>query len=165
MHRSTAPAVALLMAAVSLNAAADAAADYVIIRNEVTVEKSADAVWQRVGSYCAIAEWLQVSCEYVSGAGAVGTVRALVNGTTLEPMVAQTSHSYTYWQTKGNMQAASLHGTLAVESVAANRSRLSYTLFYDQAAMPSEVVRKSEHERLDKRFRAALETMKQLAEK
>jgi len=164
MHRSIALAIALAMVAITVDVGAASAADYVTIRNEVTVEKSADAVWKRVGSYCAIAEWLQVSCEYVSGDGGPGTVRALVNGATLEPMVAWTAHSYTYWQTRGNMQAATLHGTLAVEPVAANRSRLSYTLFYDQAAMPSDEVRKSERERLNKRFRAALETMKQLVE-
>ena len=140
------------------------AEDFVTIRHEVVVERSADAVWQRIGDYCAIRDWMKVSCEYAVGKGDVGTVRLINNRATAEPMVAKTAHSYTYWQTQGNMAAASFHGTLAVEPDGAGRSRLSYTLFYDQSALPSDAVRRSEHDRLDKRFQGLLEVMKGLAE-
>ena len=83
--------------AVGIAPAAASAADYVTIRHEVVVDRSVDQVWQRIGGYCAIAEWMKVSCAYASGSGGVGTVRRLMNGSTIEPMVAKTAHSYTYW--------------------------------------------------------------------
>ncbi|WP_116091693.1 SRPBCC family protein [Sphingomonas crusticola] len=140
------------------------AADYVTIRHDVTVARSADRVWARIGGYCAIAEWMKVTCDYASGSGDVGTVRRLRDATTIEPMVAKTTHSYTYVQTVGAMVATNFHGTLAVEPDGTTRSRLSYTLFYDQGALPSDAVRRSEHARLDKRFQELLGVMKNLAE-
>ena len=137
---------------------------FVTIRNEVVVDRPVDQVWKRIGDYCAIAEWMKVSCTYLSGNGDVGTVRQLMGGSTTEPMVAKTAHSYTYWQNKGNMAIASFHGTLAAEPDGPGRSRLSYTLFYDASALPSDAVRSSEHERLNKRFAELLGVMKSLAE-
>ena len=134
-----------------------------MIRREVTVDRPADAVWQRVGEYCAISDWLGVTCELDSGSGDVGSVRRL-NGAILEPMVARTAHSYTYWQSAGSMAVAAFHGTLAVEPDGPGRSRLSYTVFYDQAALPSDEVRESERARLDQRFVEPLMVMKRLAE-
>lgn len=141
-----------------------AAADYVVIRKEVTVERPADAVWAKIGNYCAIREWMGTSCEYASGNGGVGSVRVIANGTVTEPMVAATARSYTYWQTVGNLAAANLHGTLAAEADGPNRTKLSYTLFYDQAALPSDEVRASERARLDGRFLELLGAMRALVE-
>ena len=104
------------------------------------------------------------SCAYVSGSGDVGTVRALNNATVLEPMVAKTARSYTYVQTKGNLAHTGYHGTLAAEPVGARRTRLTYILFYDQAALASDALRASEHARLEKRFLELLGKMKALAE-
>jgi len=158
---------ALLPALIALaGAAAPAGAtDYVVIRKEILVERSADAVWKRVGDYCAIAEWLKVKCEIVpgSGTGDVGTIRRL-NDTTLEPMVARTAHSYTYSQIAGGMTGFAYNGTLAVEPVAANRSKITYTLIYDAALMPSDEARKAQFDRANPRFQGAIETMKALAE-
>ena len=156
--RMTVAAAALALAAPAV------AADYVAIRKEVTVSRPADAVWARIGDYCGIAEWLKVTCSYASGTGDVGTVRVLSEGATLEPMVARTSHSYTYAQTKGNLATAAYHGTLAAEPDGSRRTRLVYTLFYDQATLASDALRASEHARLDKRFGEALGEMKRLAE-
>jgi len=139
------------------------AADYVVIQRQVNVNRPAAAVWKRVGDYCAIAEWLKVTCDYASGSGEIGSVRR-INGANLEPMVAKTEFSYTYWQTAGNMAPMAYHGTLAVEQDGADKSKLVYTLFYDQAAMASDATRASERERLTSRFQAALDTMKTLAE-
>ncbi|UAK24776.1 SRPBCC family protein [Sphingomonas nostoxanthinifaciens] len=156
--------VALLAAAtVAAVAMTACATDYVAVRNEVTVERPIDAVWARIGGWCAIADWLKLTCETVSGSGDVGSVRRL-NGTTLEAMVGRTAHSYSYWQTAGNMAGFAYHGTLAAEPAGPTRTTLVYTLFYDQAAMPSDAVRASEHQRLQTRFAGALAAMKQLAE-
>ena len=139
------------------------ASDYIVIRKEILVDRSADAVWKRVGGYCAIAEWLKLKCEIVSGTGDVSTIRRL-NGTTLEPMVASTPHSYTYSQTAGGMASFAYNGTLAVEPAGTGKSRIVYTLIYDAALMPSDEARKAQFDRINPRFQGAIETMKALAE-
>lgn len=138
-------------------------ADYVVIRKEILVDRPADAVWQRVGDYCAIGAWMKLKCEIVSGAGDVGTVRRL-NDITVEPMIARTPYSYTYGQTAGGMADFAYHGTLAVEPAGAKQSRIVYTLIYDAALMPSDEVRKAQFERIGPRFQSAIETMKAMAE-
>ena len=160
------PALIAALAAGLLTFAANSvrAADYVTIRNAVEVDAPADAVWARVGGYCAIAEWMKTNCDYVSGGGGVGTVRRILNGTVLEAMVAQTARSYTYWQSQGSMAGAAYHGTLAAEPLGRDRTRLTYTLFYDQAAFASDDVRKAQHDRFDGLFQGFLEVMKAMAE-
>ncbi len=139
------------------------AADYVTIRQEVIVDRPLAQTWARIGGFCAIGEWLKVGCELVSGNGDVGSVRRL-NGATIEAMVARTATSYTYWQSMGAMSATAYHGTLAAEAVASGRTRLTYTLFYDQAALADDGVRASERARLDTRFAGPLNEMKRLLE-
>jgi hypothetical protein len=139
------------------------AASYVVIRKETTVDRPADAVWKRIGDYCAIGEWLKRKCEYIAGSGDVGTIRQL-DGETQEPMIAKTEHSYTYGQTKGAMSTFAYNGTLAVEPLGAKRSKLVYTIIYDGALMPSDEVRKAQADRIGLRFEGALQTMKTLAE-
>src|SRR5262247_950818 len=39
---------------------------YVSISMEITVNRSAAEVWKRVGKYCDIGEWLQVTCTIIS---------------------------------------------------------------------------------------------------
>ena len=153
----------LLILALGVVAAPTAASNYVVVRREILVERPADTVWQRVGSYCAIGEWLKVKCAIIAGNGGVGTVRQL-NGATIEPMVGSTPLSYTYAQTFGNMAALNYHGTLAVEPVGARRARIVYTLVYDAASLPTEAARKAQSDRIGARFQSAIETMKELAE-
>jgi hypothetical protein len=154
----------LAVLAITGAAASAQGADFVTIRLQVPVARPADAVWAKVGGYCAISEWLKLSCDYGSGTGDVGTVRRLRDRTVEEAMVAQTAHSYTYLQTVGSMVPFAYHGTLAVEPAGKGASVLHYTLFYDQGAMASDTVRASEKARMSTRFQTALETMKSLAE-
>ncbi|WP_293976521.1 SRPBCC family protein [Sphingomonas sp.] len=140
-----------------------AAADYVTIVQTNIVDRPVDAVWAKIGGYCAIADWLKVTCELTSGTGEVGTVRRL-NGTTVEPMVAKTATSYAYWQSAGTMTPYQYHGSLVAEPAGKGRTKLIYTLFYDASLMPSDAVRESEHKRLEGRFGGALAEMKRLAE-
>jgi hypothetical protein len=146
-----------------MSGATTAVPDSVTIRNDIVVDRPVDAVWARVGGFCTIAHWLNVSCDLVSGNGDVGSVRRL-NGVTLETMVSSTPHTYTYWQTAGNMAGYSYHGSLAAEPIGAGRTRLVYTLFYDAALMPSDAVRASERTRLNTRFVEPLNVMKKMAE-
>src|SRR5512146_1588020 len=97
------------------------ASDWITVKNSVEVNAPVGTVWRRIGGYCAISEWMEVSCSYTSGHGELGTVRSLMNGSTDEVMVAQTRHSYTYWQNKGNMAPAMFHGTLFAEPDGASR--------------------------------------------
>jgi uncharacterized protein YndB with AHSA1/START domain len=140
------------------------AADYVVITKEVEVDRPVDAVWARVGDYGAISAWMQTDCGYLSGDGGVGTVRRLLRGAVTEVMIAQTSRSYTYQQTRGNMAFATFHGTLAAEPIAAARTRLVYTLFYDQTVFVADADRRAQRERLGERFQQYLEAMKAMAE-
>jgi hypothetical protein len=140
------------------------AADFVVIRETLDVDRPVAVAWQRVGDYCAIADWLKVSCAYERGSGDVGTVRRLVNGTIAEVMVALTPLSYTYFQTDGTMAATRYHGTLAAEAAGSSTTRLVYTLVYDQSALASDAVRASERARLESRFSGALASMKSLIE-
>lgn len=139
------------------------AADFVVIRETLDIDRPVDAAWQRVGGFCAIADWLKVSCDYALGSGDVGSVRRLVNGTIVEVMVARTPYSYTYLQTDGTMAATRYHGTLAAEA-AGSGTRLVYTLVYDQSVLASDTLRASEHARLEARFSGALASMKSLVE-
>jgi hypothetical protein len=140
-------------------AADSAAPDYVVISLQAQVNRPAEQVWKHVGDYCAISEWLKTSCQYASGTGDVGTVR-VINNTTFEPMVSRTAWSYTYSQSAGTMAANSYHGTVAVEPDGQGKALIKYTLFYNQAAMPSDAVRASERARLTARFQGVLAGMK-----
>lgn len=139
------------------------ASDYVVVRKEILVDRPAETVWQRVGGFCAIADWLKLTCEMASGSGDVGSVRRL-NNELEEPMFGRTALSYTYGQTKGAMAGFDYHGTLAVEPAGPARARIVYTIVYDAARMPSDAVRKAQFERIGPRFQGAVEAMKKLAE-
>lgn len=154
---------ALLGCCLAATAMPVAAADYIVIRREIEVERPADLVWARVGDYCGITEWLKLSCAIVSGQGDVGTVRTL-NNETIEPMVAKTARSYTYGQTVGGMANYAYNGTLAVEPIGEKRAKIVYTLIYDADLMPSDEVRKAQFERISTRFQGAVESMKAIAE-
>jgi hypothetical protein len=139
------------------------AADYAVVRNEITVARPADAVWAKIGDYCAIGDWMKIKCAYESGSGDVGTARKLADAI-VEVMVARTSHSYAYVQTVGNMAAMTYHGNLAVEPVDKKTSKIVYTLVYDQSGLPSDEARKTMTDRLAARFLQAVHTMKSIAE-
>jgi hypothetical protein len=156
----------LLAAALAIGAAGSspaAASDYILVRKEIRVDRPADIVWQRVGSYCGIGDWLKLKCVLLSGTGDVGSVRQL-NGEIEEPMVGRTERSYTYAQTRGAMAGFQYHGTLAVEPAGATAAKVIYTITYDAALMPSDAVRKEQYDRIGPRFQAAIEAVKALAE-
>ena len=119
---------AALLSALSFPALA---ADYTTIHLNVAVNRPAEAVWAKVGDYCAITDWLKVKCMLTSGTGEVGTIRQL-NGTTEEILVAKTPLSYAYTQPASTIL---YHGTLEVRPVDAGHSQIFYTLMYDQAPL------------------------------
>lgn len=146
--------------AISLCIATASAADYTTITLNIAVDRSADAVWKKVGGYCDISAWLKLTCVYTSGAGDLGTVRRLADRID-EVMVAKTLHSYTYTQPTS---AILYHGTLEVVAEGRNRSRINYSLFYDQSPLTTDEAKAADRKQRTERFTAALEAMKKLAE-
>ena len=137
------------------------AADYTSIALEKPVERSADAVWAKVGPFCAIKVWLKTTCEYTSGNGDVGTVR-VVAGQFTEVLVGKTAHSYTYAFSEPN--PTMYHGTLSVVPVGREKSKLVYLVFWDQEKFPTPEAKAKERTSNAQTFNGALENMKQMAE-
>ena len=144
----------------SLCAGTAAAADYATITLNITVDKPAEEVWKKVGGYCDISAWLKLSCVYTSGAGDLGTVRRLADRID-EVMVARTAHSYTYTQPTSTIL---YHGTLEVVPEGKSKSRINYSLFYDQAPLATDEAKAKDREQRTQRFTEALQSMKKLAE-
>jgi hypothetical protein len=141
------------------------AADYAVITLDTTVDRPVDAVWAKVGGYCAIDKWMTRlnPCVLLSGTGDVGSIRKLgPTGAIVEVMVAKTAHSYTYTQPTTTIL---YHGTLAAEPADGGRkTRLVYTMFYDQAPLATpEAQAKNRNDRTST-FTQALASMKALAE-
>ena len=162
-------AIALsLLSCVGLSGAALAAPEWNVILLEKVVDRTPDQTWARIGPYCAIATWLKVTCAITSGNQlSVGTNRRL-NGKTDEIIVAMTPYSYTYGQQPSDVQPASpiyYHGTLAVEPLDRGRkTKIVYTLLYDQAPLGTAEAKLANREQRTKRFSEALDNMKAMAE-
>src|SRR5690242_1122946 len=128
--------LAALAAALAASASAQTPqpADWTMLSFSADLNKSADVAWERVGGndLCAIAKYLDVqSCTANSGKGELGSVRT-INGNVIENIVSRSKYSYTYAQP---FTPIFYHGTMSVEPVSATRSRLHYTLIWNQTAV------------------------------
>ena len=139
------------------------AAEYTHIVLEKEVDASADTVWKMVGGFCALTEWFKISdCTLTSGAGDIGTVRSLLGGQVTEVMITKGQYSYGY--AFPNQNPTYYHGNLSVVPQGANKSKIVYTLLYDQESLGTpEAVAKNRESRV-KRFTEALENMKAMSE-
>jgi hypothetical protein len=135
---------------------------YATILMEVNVNKPAAEVWQRVGKYCDIGEWLRIACTITSGKdGEVGAVRSVAN----EVLVGKTELSYTYTQpVRAGRPYDLYHGTLEARPVTASTSKLVYTLMFDNSTLADDAAREADIARRRNTFTQALENMKILAE-
>lgn len=135
---------------------------YTSILMEVAVSKPAMDVWQRVGKFCDIGEWLRIPCTITSGKdGEVGAIRSVAN----EVLVGRTELSYTYTQPVREGRPYNLyHGTLEARPVTATTSKLVYTLFFDNSMLADNAAREADKARRNAQFNQALENMKILAE-
>ena len=138
------------------------AADYTTILLEKVVDRTPDQTWARIGPYCAIAQWLKVTCVVTAGNGvSVGSNR-LLNGNNNEIMIAATPYSYSYTQPATTIL---YHGTLAVEPLDRGRkTKIVYSLFYDQAPLGTDQAKAENRAQRTKRFSDALDAMKAMAE-
>lgn len=138
-----------------------AAADYVTLPLETTVDRPADTVWKKVSGYCDIAAWVKVSCIVTSGKpGEVGAVRRIADSLD-EVLVARTERSYTYAQPKSPID---YHGTVEVRADGAGRSRILYTLLYDAEPLKTADAKAADRNRRTSQFTAILTAMKTAAE-
>ena len=139
---------------------------YTSIPLEISVNRPAAAVWQRIGKYCDIQEWLQVDCMITSGKdGEVGTVRALRNGAVIEILVAKTGMSYTYTQpVREGVRYNLYHGTVEAVPVSATSSKILYTLVFDNSMLADDAAREKDIQQRTAQFTRALNNMKTLAE-
>jgi Polyketide cyclase / dehydrase and lipid transport len=138
------------------------AADYTTILLEKVVDRTPDQTWAKIGPYCAIAQWLKVTCVITAGNGvSVGSNR-LLNGNNNEIMIAATPYSYSYTQPATTIL---YHGTLAVEPLDRGRkTKIVYSLFYDQAPLGTDQAKAENRAQRTKRFGDAMDTMKAMAE-
>lgn len=148
-----------------VSTAAFAEPEYVTIEMEIDVDKSAEAVWAKVGDYCAISDWMGIDCELTSGDGGMGSVRALVGGRIIEIMVAQTPLSYGYTQPVQEGAFYNLyHGFMEARAVTANTSKLYYTLTLDVSNLADQAAKDADAGRRRAQFEGALANMKAKAE-
>jgi len=92
--------------------------DVITIHESVLVKDSPVAVWNRIGGYCAFADWVGpvTSCVYVKGDGQLGTVRKINvegMGEIVELKSVQGPTSYTYEMTEGPLTKAKYRSTIS----------------------------------------------------
>ena len=154
-----------LIAATLMFSTASMAQEYVTIDMEIDINKSAEEVWEKVGGYCAISEWLGLDCEMTSGNGGMGSVRALLGGRIIEIMVAQTELSYGYTQPAVEGEFYNLyHGFMEARPVTDSTSKMLYTLTYDVSNLADQAAKDADMERRRGMFTNALGAMKAMAE-
>ncbi len=144
----------------ALTAGAASAAEFTHIVLEKDIAAPAEAVWKKVGDFCALRDWLKVSCKILSGDGGIGTVRS-VRDTVTEVMVGKTALSYTYSFVDGKDM---YHGTIEIVPRGANASKAIYTLFWDQEPLKTPEAKAQSREGRAKRFGEALDNIKAMGE-
>jgi hypothetical protein len=163
MNRLCSTFVALATAVTTTSALA--APEYTTIELAIDIAKPAKEVWQKVGGYCDIAEWLMVDCMITSGDGGIGTVRVLAGGRVTEILVAQTELSYGYTQPVREGQFYNLyHGFMEARPVTDRTSRMLYTLVYDISDKPDQAAKDADIARRRTMFEGALKNIKAIAE-
>jgi hypothetical protein len=135
---------------------------YVSIPMEIAVNRPAAEVWKRVGRYCAIADWFQLTCTITQGKeDEFGAVRSVAD----EILVGRTEMSYTYTQpVRAGRPYQLYHGTLEARPVTATTSKLLYTLVYDNSTIGDAAAKEQDRARRLATFTRALQNMKTLAE-
>lgn len=137
--------------------------EYYRLQLDVAINKPAAEVWSKVGGYCDIGEWLSLDCKITQGDGGIGTVRVL-NGTIVEPMVAQTELSYGYTQPVKEGEYYTLyHGFMEARPVSETTCKIIYTVMWDTSRASVEETKATIERRRDL-FTKGLAKMKEIAE-
>ncbi len=138
---------------------------YVMIDDSILVDEPVDRTWKRIGGFCEITEWMNspewADCRYLQGDGGAGSVRSIAD----EVLAGPTEYSYTYAQPpRRNTPYNLAHGTLAAEAVTPSRTRLTYTMLWDDSVLPTEAARRQNKAMRNALVTAWLKNMKVLAE-
>lgn len=151
-------------AALSLLSTAATAADFTSISIARTANAPVDQTWQRIGPFCALRDWLApMTCDIVQGNDhEMGSVRSIDGGRRVEVMVAATAHSYAYVYTVPDPTL--YHGQLEAVPDGPSKSKIIYTIVYDQEPKGSPEARAAFRETRTRQFTAYVETMVKLAE-
>ena len=138
--------------------------DYHRIEFEIDIDKPAAEVWEKVGGFCDIGVWLDMPCEITSGDGGMGTVRVLMGGAVIEPMVALGELSYGYSQpVVEGVPYNFYHGYMEAQPVTETSSKMVYTVMWDRSHEDDDVFN-ANVERRTELFTRALKNMKEIAE-
>lgn len=152
--------LAACAAALAIAAPAHAAGDYVSIVQETEIDAPAATAWSKLKGYCDIGAWLKAPCEITAGKdGELGAVRKIA-GRVEEVIVAVTPMSYTYADLDPKIL---YHGTVEIRPVDKAKSKLVYSLFFDQTSIPAEQ-REANRTRRQQMFAGVMATMKGIAE-
>lgn len=151
-----------ILIAVILFADPSRASEYISVTLEKPIDRSADAAWAKIGSFCAVKDIFKFTCEYVTGNGDIGTVRKVADGRALEVMVGKTEHSYTFAFPQPN--PIMFHGTIGVVPVTTDKSKAVFTLFWDQESLATPEAKASDKASRTALITRALNEMKILAE-
>jgi hypothetical protein len=139
---------------------AHAAGEYVSIVQETDIAVPAAAAWGKLKGYCDIGAWLKTTCEITTGKdGELGAVRKIA-GRVEEVIVAVTPMSYTYADIDPKI---AYHGTVEIRPVDKAKSKLIYTLFFDQSSIAADQ-REANRTRRAAMFAGVMATMKGVAE-
>ncbi len=141
------------------------ASDFVTVTLSKDLDVSAEAAWKKIGGFCQIDKWMEATCSYKSGTGNFGSVRTVALKATgqggEELMVSQTPLSYTYTMTGPFLPF--YHGSMAVEATGKGKSKVVYTILWDQEPLPADQKQKTK-DMMTQNFTGALENMKKVAE-
>ncbi|MDX1491854.1 MAG: SRPBCC family protein [Pseudohongiellaceae bacterium] len=155
----------LALPLILLSNAVFAEPEYATVDMEIDVDKPAAEVWEKVGDYCHIADWLNIDCTITSGDGGIGTVRVLAGGRVIEVLTAITPLSYGYTQPAVEGQFYNLyHGFLEARPTGENSTKLIYTLMLDVSNLADQAAKDADLNRRRGMFEAALGRMKAIAE-
>jgi hypothetical protein len=156
-------AAMLLCGAEVVQAQTPQPADWVTLNFSADLNKGADVAWERMGGndLCAIAKFLDIAgCTPVSGKGELGSVRNIMlagNPTPIvENIVSRSKYSYTYAQP---FTPIFYHGTMSIEPISATRSRLHYSLIWNQTPVGDAAAQAASRTSRQTRFQAAVDKM------
>lgn len=138
------------------------AVDYATVVIERPVNASAADAWKKIGPFCSLRDWFSTQCDIVSGNDQdVGSVRT-VAGRVTEVLVARTQYSYTYAYPSPN--PTSYHGTVEVRPEGPKKSKIIYTMVFDQEPLGTAEAKAANAEQRKTRFTAGVEKMVQIIE-
>ena len=151
------------LAAAALVSTPAMAVDYATVVIERPLNASAADAWKKIGAFCNLRDFFQTTCEITRGNDwDVGSVRSLAGGRTIEVLVAKTQYSYTYTYPAPN--PTSYHGTVEVRPEGPKKSKIIYTMVFDQEPLGTAEAKAANAEQRRTRFTAAVEKMVQIVE-